>query len=103
MLSWQAPTRNVDGSPVQALAGYTIYYGTDPSALTHVIRVPDPALTAYMIRGLTPGKYYFSVAAFTAAGQYSGLAPEVSKSIGTAPANQTAAVRSQDGSSPGSP
>ena len=90
-LSWLAPQRNLDGSPVQELAGYTIYYGTEPQALLHAVRVPDPGLTGYVIRGLAPGTWYFSVAAFTTTGQQSGLAPQVSKVIADPAANQTAA------------
>jgi hypothetical protein len=102
-LSWQAPTRNVDGSRIQGLAGYAIYFGTDPNVLTHAVRVADPGLTQYAIHDLLPGKYYFSVAAFTATGQYSGLAPIVSKVIEAPGANQTGAGRSQSGSSSGNP
>ena len=103
LLSWQAPTRNLDGSPIRGLAGYTVYYGREPQALLQAVRLEDPGLTQYVIHGLQPGKYYFSVAAFTATGQQSGLAPVVAKVIEGATANQTAAVRSQTGPSAGAP
>ena len=80
-LSWQTPTSNIDGSHLQGLAGYTIYYGRDPKALVHAVRVPDPRLTQYEVHGLGPGTWYFSVAAFTTSGQQSGLAPVTSKFI----------------------
>ena len=94
-LSWLAPRQNLDGSPLQGLAGYTIYYGTDPQALLHAVRVADPGLTRYVIHGLAPGTWYFSVAAFTSTGLQSGLAPPVPKVIADPAANQTAASLSQ--------
>src|SRR5690348_9234476 len=42
-LSWVAPTQNSDGSQLTNLAGYNIYYGTDPSALTQTIQVANAA------------------------------------------------------------
>jgi len=80
-LSWQVPGSAADGSRLDGLAGYTIYYGTDPQALLHVVRVTDPDRTGYVIRGLAPGTYYFSIAAFTASGLQSGLSPPVTKII----------------------
>src|SRR4051812_19177215 len=36
-LSWLAPIENTDGSKLTNLGGYTIYYGTESSALTQTI------------------------------------------------------------------
>jgi hypothetical protein len=66
-LSWVKPTKNTDGSPLRDLRGYIIYSG----ALTHTIKLPDPASTRYVVRSLSSGPHYFSVAAYTASGALS--------------------------------
>lgn len=45
-LSWQAPTQNVDGSPLTDLAGYTLYWGDTSRSYTGSIAIPDPAQTS---------------------------------------------------------
>jgi putative Ig domain-containing protein len=67
-LTWVAPTANTDGTPIDGLAGYHIYYGTSQSALTQVVDVPGPTTTTYAVPALAPGTYYFAVAAYNAAG-----------------------------------
>lgn len=67
-LTWAAPTENADGStPVTAPSGYTIYYGTSPSALTQSVTVSGSS-TSYTLTGLAPGAWYFAVAADAADG-----------------------------------
>jgi hypothetical protein len=80
-LSWIIPTKNTDGSPIQDLAGYYIYYGDSPIIMTHAVRLSDPASAIYVVRDLSPGPHYFSVAAYSASGAQSGLTPRVSKVI----------------------
>jgi len=80
-LSWVPPRRNVDGSAVSNLAGYYIYYGTSPTNLNGVIKLPDPYTTKYTVDGLSPGTYYFSIVAFTTTGIRSSASPTVSKTI----------------------
>jgi Fibronectin type III domain len=67
-LSWTAPSKNTDGSPLTDLAGYHIYYGTSAGAWTSTITVLDAAETSYVVAGLAPGTYYFTVVAFNADG-----------------------------------
>jgi hypothetical protein len=67
-LSWSAPAYNTDGSPVTGLAGYHIYYGIDQSAPSHTIDVNGATATSYVVQGLTPGTYYFTVVAYNASG-----------------------------------
>jgi hypothetical protein len=71
-LSWAAPTKNADGTPVTDLAGYHIYYGASASELTKKIDVAGAASTTYVIEGLTSGTYYFSLVAYNSAGLDSG-------------------------------
>jgi hypothetical protein len=80
-LSWIIPTKNTDGSPLRDLAGYFIYYGDSPKVMTHAVRLSDPASAVYVVRNLSPGPHYFSVAAYSASGAQSGLTTPVSKVI----------------------
>jgi hypothetical protein len=80
-LSWTAPTQNTNGTPVTNLAGYHIYYGTNPSELNTVIDVPGAKTTEYEISNLTHGTYYFAVAAYNSQGVDSADSNEASKTI----------------------
>jgi hypothetical protein len=62
-LSWTPPTQNTDGSTLTNLAGFGIYYGTSPGALTRQISVNNAGLRSFVVDGLTAGTWYFSVAA----------------------------------------
>jgi len=81
ILSWTAPTKNADGSPITGLAGYHIYYGTDPNHFTQTIKISGAASTKYVVNGLAAGTYYFAVSAYNAAGQESVKSNIASKSI----------------------
>jgi hypothetical protein len=80
-LSWTAPTTNTNGTPVTDLAGYHIYYGTNPGALDTVIDVPGAATTEYEISNLSSGTYYFAVTAYNSLGIDSADSNEGSKTI----------------------
>lgn len=80
-LSWEPPTRNLDGSRIGNLAGYLIYYGRAPTNLSVVIRIPDPYVTTYTVDRLSSGTYYFHIVAFTDTGTKGIASPMVSKTI----------------------
>ena len=80
-LHWLPPTENIDGTPLTDLAGYAIHYGTAPSQYTHTISVANPGIATYVVDNLTPGTYYFSVAAVNAKGTESPLSSEVSMRV----------------------
>jgi hypothetical protein len=80
-LSWDAPTQNTNGTPVTDLAGYTIYYGTSPSALTQSVQVANPSATSYVVSGLSAGTYYFAVSAYSTEGTQSAQSSVGSKTI----------------------
>ena len=80
-LSWSAPTDNSNGSPITGLAGYFVYYGTDPSNLTKSIDVAGATTTTYTVTGLTAGTYYFAVAAYNSEGVDSSLSNIGQKTI----------------------
>ena len=80
-VSWTPPTTNTNGSTLTNLAGYNIYYGTSPNALTQSVQVTNAGLTDYVIGGLTSGTWYFSVTAYTTTGVESALSGIASKTI----------------------
>ena len=80
-VSWTPPTTNTDGSTLTNLAGYNIYYGTSPSALTQKLQVTNAGLTDYVVSGLTSGTWYFAVTAYTTSGTESALSGIASKTI----------------------
>lgn len=67
-LSWTPPTSNTDGTTLTNLAGYRIYYGTNADSLTTSVQITNAGLTSYTIGGLSPGTYYFAIAAYTSDG-----------------------------------
>jgi hypothetical protein len=76
-VSWRAPTRNTDGSPLTDLTGYTIYYGTQHRIYTTEILIDDPSATRAVVHGLQPGIYYFfAVTANSASGRHSMFSSE---------------------------
>lgn len=83
-LSWTATTKNTDGSAANDIAGYEVYKGTDPSALTLEKSVSATTL-AYDVTGLTPGVWYFSVVTVNTASL---------KSVSSNPGNGTATAAS---------
>ena len=67
-LQWLPPTENTDASPLTNLAGYHVYYGTAPQSLTSTITVANPGIAGYVVENLTPGTWYFAVAAYNSFG-----------------------------------
>lgn len=80
-LNWMPPTENVDGTPLTDLAGYDIHYGTVPGEYTKTISVSNPGIATYVVSDLTPGTYYFSVAAVNSEGTESPLSAAVSATV----------------------
>jgi len=75
MLSWTAPTTNEDGSTLDDLAGYKLYYGTQPGQYSEVITVGD--FTTSEIGGLESGTYYLTVTAYDIYGNESNFSNEI--------------------------
>jgi hypothetical protein len=80
-LSWLPPTQNSDGSPLQNLSGYTVYWGTTQGSYSSSVTVNNPGLTSYVVDNLVPGTYYFSAKALTSAGLESAFSGTASKTI----------------------
>lgn len=80
-LSWTPPTENANGTPLTILAGYDIHYGTASGDYPQMITVSNPGIATYVVDNLTPGTYYFSVAAVDSQGAESPLSSEVSTTV----------------------
>ncbi len=80
-LSWQAPTQNIDGTPLGDLAGFRIVYGTSAGALSQTVEVANAGATNYTVDSLGSGTWYFAIKAYTASGTESALSAVASKSI----------------------
>lgn len=95
-LSWDVPTTNADGTSLNDLAGYKIYYGISSgnyglpidkplgsdglSCL--VFTNPDRTECTYTVTGLNSGtKYWFAVTAYDTSGKESDYSNEDSKAI----------------------
>ena len=80
-VSWSPPTARDDGTSLGNLAGYKIYYGTDPSDLSNIVAVNSAGVTSFTVDGLTKGTYYFTITALDAAGLESRFSNVASKTI----------------------
>ncbi|MEM1439231.1 MAG: putative Ig domain-containing protein [Pseudomonadota bacterium] len=80
-LSWQAPTENLDGSPLTDLSGYAFYYGTQSGEYPNRIEVGNPGITSYVIDNLTPDTYYFVATAVKSNGNESAFSNEAIKQV----------------------
>lgn len=80
-LVWTPPTKNVDGSQLTDLAGYKIYYGVSPGALTETREITDPSARGTTIGPLNAGTWYFALSSYTTSGVESSRTWPVSKTI----------------------
>jgi len=80
-LTWNAPTANTNGSALNDLAGYHVYWGASASSLTQTVDVPSATTTTYVVSGLSAGTWYFGVTAYTNTGLESALSNVGSKTI----------------------
>ena len=81
-LNWLPPTENTDGSSLNNLSGYKIYYGTSADTLTSSITINNPGLSSYVIENLALGNvYYFTITAINGANIESGYSNIVTRNI----------------------
>ena len=79
-LSWTAPTQNEDGTVLEDLAGYKLYWGTEPGNYTQSATIDNATVTTYLVENLAPGTYEFVATAYNTSGvesRYSGAATKV--------------------------
>lgn len=81
ILSWQAPTKNTDGSTITNLAGYRVHYGMAPGSYTESLQLPDQAMTSVVIDDLAPARWYFAVKAYNSAGLESDFSDSVNQLV----------------------
>jgi hypothetical protein len=69
VLTWQAPTENVDGSPLTDLLGYYVYAGSSPNNLQQIAYV-DSSTPTYALSSFW-GLDYFAIVAVSSSGELS--------------------------------
>jgi hypothetical protein len=80
-LNWAPSTQNTDGSQLQNLAGYRIYYGNSAGAMIQSVQVANPSINSYTIDNLSSGSWYFSVRAYSSSGTESDPTNPVSVNL----------------------
>lgn len=80
-INWTPPTENVNDTPLTNLAGYNIHYGMTSGNYTQTITVANPGIATYVVQNLSPGTYYFVVAAVNSAGTESPPSAQVSATV----------------------
>jgi hypothetical protein len=78
-LAWDKPDSNNDGSDLNDLAGYKIYYGTSSNNYTQSINVGN--ITSAVISNLSSGTWCFATTAYDNAGNESGYSNEECKTL----------------------
>ena len=63
-VAWNTPEESADGSALNDLAGFKVYYGTALGDYPQVINIDDPAATSYRVENLASGRHYFAVTAY---------------------------------------
>lgn len=80
-LTWIAPTLRRDQTPLSDLAGFRIYWGKAQDSYRHSVQIDNPGITTYVVDGLTPDVWYFSMTALDSGGVESGVSQQVSKLV----------------------
>lgn len=78
-LFWKPPETRIDGSLLDDLAGFKIYFGT--SKLTYTNSIDVKLVTRYTLLNLPKGTWYFAVTAYDSSGNESPFSNELSKTI----------------------
>lgn len=80
-VNWSTPTQNTNGTPLVNLAGFRIFYGTNPNNLNQSTQIGNPGVTSYVLANLAPGTWYIGLADYTAAGVQSSLSNIASTTV----------------------
>lgn len=82
-LVWQAPSENLDGTPLQDLAGFKVHWGERSRQYTGSRLIDSPTTTSWE-PDIEPGTYYFAVTAIDEDGTSSWYSNEVVKGVRSA-------------------
>ena len=63
-----APTENDDGTLLEDLRGYKLYWGTSAGVYTDSATIDNPGITTYVVENLPAGTYEFVATAYNSAG-----------------------------------
>jgi hypothetical protein len=77
VLSWTAPTTNIDGTALTDLAGYTVFYGKTSRSYSNSLRVAGAGTDSAVIQGLSAGTWYFAIKSRNVMGVESAYSGEV--------------------------
>jgi hypothetical protein len=80
-LTWTPPMQNTDGSPLNNLAGYRVYWGTQQGNYANSVTISNPGIATYVIDQLTPAQWFFVVTAYSTTGVESGFSNVASKQV----------------------
>jgi hypothetical protein len=81
LVSWTPPTQNSDGSTLEDLAGYRIYYGNSPGSYDNSVTITNPGLSSYQVDGLGASDTYFVMTAVNTVGIESSYSEEIYKRV----------------------
>jgi hypothetical protein len=80
-LAWTPPLTNADGSTITDLAGYRIYYGRDAAELDELVVIDNPGISRWVIEGLQPATWHFTMTSINEAGLESARTPVLSREV----------------------
>jgi hypothetical protein len=80
-VTWNPPTESADGSALNDLAGFYVYYGQALGNYPQVVNIQNPSATSYRVENLASGTHYFVVTAYDTDGFESAPSPAASKVI----------------------
>jgi hypothetical protein len=80
-LSWNAPTKNTNGTSLTDLTGFKVYWGKTKGSYTNSFRINNLLARNYTVSGLSSGTWYFTVTAINAAQTESSYSNVASKTI----------------------
>jgi hypothetical protein len=76
-LNWTPPRENEDGSSLDDLDAYKIYWGTRTGSYPNSVRIDAPGISSYIIENLDPGTYHIVATAINRAGFESDFSNEI--------------------------
>ncbi len=80
-LAWMPPLENADGTPLNDLAGYRIYYSQTLGTYWLHGQIDNPGVTTYVLEDLSEGTWYFVATAIDLVGNESVYSNVASKTI----------------------